>query len=154
MAISERCRAVGGRTAVSWCRGSRLWWLALLGAACAEPEPLALEHEVYEVDDGNETLVEASCDELPQDGSSFGFGLGTAPGIRPVSYSFNYDFQMDRVSFSAGSTDGAVRVERQYDEAFLGAGGVDDFLVELGDNFALHVINRAAAGCSGAGTLP
>lgn len=154
MASSQGRAVVPGRQAASSRLRGVMGLLALLGTACEQPEPLALEHEVYEVDGESETLVDASCDELPENEGSFGFGFGTAPGARPVAYSFNYAFETERVLFSAGPADGPPLTQREYDEAFLRSDGVDDFLVELGENFALHVINRAAPGCSGPGKLP
>jgi hypothetical protein len=110
---------------------------------------LALQHEVYEVGSGVETSVTSGCDELPRDpGAAFGFGLGTAPGIRPVAYSVSYEFRNDSVSMSAGATEGEP-VRREYDAAFLSSGGEDEFFVELAPDFGLRVLNRGVPGGCG-----
>ena len=147
----ERGNRSGGRAleAASRCRVTVVLGLLALLAACAEPEPLALEHEVYEVDGGVESLVDSGCDELPEGpGEAFGFGLGTAPGLRPVAYAFNYLFENETVLFSAGVAGEAPLAEREYDATFLRSDAVDDFSVDLGEGFALHMINRAAPGCA------
>lgn len=125
--------------------GVSLFAMAL--SACLEPEPLALEHEVYEVEGGVETLVDSGCSELPDEpGSGFGFGFGTAPGLKPVAYSVSYSFDNDSVLVSAGEAGGAV-TEREYDELFLSSGQEDEFVVELTDDFALRLVNRGVSGC-------
>jgi hypothetical protein len=118
----------------------------VLLSGCAQPEVLAFQHDVYEVDGGVEISVSSGCDELPRDpGAGFGFGLGTAPGIKPVAYSISYEFRNDSVSMTAGATEGAP-TQREYDAAFLSSGGEDDFFIELTADFGLHVINRAVPG--------
>lgn len=122
--------------------------IALALAACAQPEPLALEHEVYEVEGGVESLVDSRCTQLPeQPGESFGFGFGTAPGGALVSYAVSYAFENDRVVVSAGALGGAGLSERVYDEAFLSSGREDEFVVGLADDFALLLRNRGVSGC-------
>jgi hypothetical protein len=123
---------------------------ALAFMACVQPEVLALEHEVYEVLDGVETLVDSGCTELPQGlGEGFGFGFGTAPGVRPVAYSVSYSFENERVLVSAGAADGSEVTEREYDEAFLSSGQE----VELADDFALRLRNRGVSECDTPGGI-
>ena len=78
--------------------------------------------------------------------SGFGFGFGTAPGLKPVAYSVSYSFDNDSVLVSAGEAGGAV-TEREYDELFLSSGQEDEFVVELTDDFALRLVNRGVSGC-------
>jgi hypothetical protein len=131
-------------------------WLAALALplwgvtpGCVEPEVLALQHDVYEVDGGVETSVVSGCDELPRDpGAAFGFALGPAPGIRPVAYTVRYEFQNDTASMSAGAAEGEP-VRREYDEVFLSSGEEDEFFVALSDDFGLRVVNRGVPGGCG-----
>lgn len=123
------------------------WALAL--AACAQPEVLALEHEVYAVEAGVETLVSSGCDVLPDEpgaGFGFGFGTGPAPGGVGVGYSVSYEFENELVRVSAGGSSGPS-TEVEYDEAFLRSGGEDELVLELADDFALRLVNRAVNGC-------
>ena len=146
-ASEERVNGVGG---VGTYRraGALLGAAALALAACAQPEPLSLEHEVYEVEGGVERLVDSGCTQLPEDpGASFGFGFATAPGGAAVSYSVSYTFENDRVVVSAGAFGGAGLSERVYDEAFLSSGREDEFVVGLADDFALLLRNRGTSGC-------
>lgn len=140
-----------GVAAVGSCRwrmGAGGGLLALALMACAEPEPLALEHEVYEVVDGVESLVDEGCTELPDEpGAGFGFGFGTAPGGARVAYSVSYDFDGDSAVVSAGATGGSGFVEREYDAVFLRSGQSDELVVELEEGFALRLVNRGASGC-------
>jgi len=123
--------------------------LIAAGPGCAQPEVLALEHEVYEVDAGVERQVNSGCDELPQaPGSGLGFGFGTAPGAAPVPYSVSYEFGNDSVSMSAGAFGGEL-AQREYDAAFLRAGDEDEFFVDLSDGFGLRVLNRGVPGGCG-----
>lgn len=152
--------SVGGDTVRngSWSNAPRGWCAVQLRAvaaltactllsACAMPEVLALEHEVYEVEGGVETLVDSGCSELPDaPGAGFGFGFGTAPGGSVVPYFVSYEFQSDLVRVSAGAA-GLPATEAEYDEAFLRAGGEDELVVELADGFALRLLNRAVDGC-------
>ena len=118
-------------------------YLAL--AACAQPEPLALEHEVYEVEGGVESLVDSRCTQLPErPGESFGFGFGTAPGGALVSYAVSYAFENDRVVVSAGALGGAWALQ---ESQHAGAGREDEFVVGLADDFALLLRNRGVSGC-------
>ena len=123
-----------------------LWGVTL---GCVEPEVLALEHDVYEVAGGVGTSVVSGCDELPQDpGAAYGFGLGPAPGIRPVAYTVSYEFRNDTVSMSAGAAEGEP-VRREYDEVFLSSGDADEFFVALSDDFGLRVVKRGVPGGCG-----
>jgi hypothetical protein len=132
---------------------AQLGLLALALSACALPEVLALEHEVYEVSGGVETLVSSGCTELPEDpGPSFGFGFGAAPGGAPVAYSVSYDFQSDLVRVSAGGF-GAAATEAEYDQAFLRAGGEDELVVELAEDFSLRLLHRGVDGCDVSGAV-
>ena len=135
--------------------GARAWLAVLalplwaLTPGCAEPEVLALQHDVFEVSGDVETSVTSGCDELPQDpGAAFGFGLGTAPGIRPVAYSISYEFNNDTASMSAGAVE-SEPVRREYDAAFLSSGAEDEFFVVLSDDFGLRVVNRGVPGGCG-----
>lgn len=138
-----------------WRIGAGLGLLALALVACAEPEPLALEREVYEVVDGVESLVDEGCTELPDElGGGFGFGFGTAPSGDGVAYSVSYDFDSDSVVVSAGALSGSGLVEREYDEVFLRSGQTDELVVELAEGFALRLVNRGATGCGLSGAAP
>jgi len=154
----QRGRRLGRWTA------ARAWWLVLtlplwgVTPGCVEPEEfapptrtqvLAMQHEVYEVEGGVETSVVSGCDELPGDpGAAIGFGLGPAPGFRPVAYTVSYEFHNDTVSMSAGAAEGEP-VRREYDELFLSSGGEDEFFVALSEDFGLRVVNRGVPGGCG-----
>lgn len=116
-------------------------------SACVKPEPLALEREVYEVENGIEKLVDSGCTELPEPGGpTFGFGFGAAPGGAPVPYFVSYAFETDSVLVSAGAFDGNA-VEREYDELFLSSGEEDELFVNLAEDFGLLLVNRSVSGC-------
>lgn len=141
----ESVAALGSRR---WGIGAGFGLLGLALTACAEPEPLALEHEVYEVVGGVESLVNENCTELPDElGGGFGFGFGTAPAGGSVAYSVSYEFDSDGAVVSAGAADGSGFVEREYDEAFLRSGLSDELVVELEEGFTLRLVNRGASGC-------
>lgn len=133
-----------------WALGYVSLFAAVL-PACLEPEPLALEHEVYEVEGGVETLVDSGCTELPDGEAGFGFGFGAAPGGAPVPYFVSYTFESDSVLVSAGAFDGNA-TEREYDELFLSSGQEDELFVDLAQDFGLLLVNRGVRGCAvGAG---
>lgn len=130
--------------------GAMLWGLAVQ-ACVAPPEPLALEHEVYEVQGGAETLVDSGCTELPTEtGAGFGFGFGAAPGPSPSGYSVSYTFENDSVLVSAGAF-GGNSTEREYDELFLSTEREDELVVEIAPDFALRLVNRGVSGCGVSG---
>jgi hypothetical protein len=132
-----------------WMLGAGL--LAFVGSvpACAPPEVLVLEHEVYEVNSGEETLVDSGCTELPTGpGEGFGFGFGTAPGASPVTYFVSYEFDNDSVFVSAGSTEAGAGVSRDYDADFLKSGEEDTLGVALSDAFALRLTQRGVTACN------
>lgn len=184
MALAERrLEEDSMQTPIHWNPSSGSWQrrggalaglLGVLLAACG-PEPLALEHEVYEVDGGVESLVDAGCNELPEGpGAAFGFGFGTAPSVRPVAYTVSYLFETERVLVAAGpagspgllelsdptrvsggsSADADGAIEREYDAAFLASDEVDEVAVALGASFGLRLVNRGVPGCSVSSGVP
>ena len=112
----------------------------MLLSACAEPEPLALNHEVSEVRSDGETVVVSSCTELDP---GTGFGFGTAGD---VTYGVDYTFSRDAVDVRVSNATGVV-AEREYTREFLISGERDEIVVPVSDDVALRLVNSGSFGC-------